>query len=34
MKNFSLIALDKAVITTGRVAYPGDRYHDRGERLS
>ena len=32
MKNFSLVALGAAVIVTGRVAYPVDTYHDRGDR--
>ena len=32
MKNFSLVALGAAVIMTGRVAYPVDTYHHRGDR--
>jgi hypothetical protein len=34
MKNFSLIAIGAAQITTACVAYPVDTYHDRDARRS
>ena len=32
MKDFSLVAYGAAGIMTNCVAYPVDRYHDRGDR--